>query len=347
MDMSRKEVMRHIEPYVADNLTTLLRKPEHNWQPMDYTPDLSRDEGFEQLRLLREEAARLPQDVLTVLIGDMITEEALPTYASWIATLDGVLDDKGEPSSAWAAWNRGWCGEENRHGDVLNRYLYLCGRVNMRAIEQTVNNLIYDGGDTGNENDPYRTFIYTSFQEIATRVSHLNVGKYARQHGAELLYSMSARIAGDENRHARAYKSFITKIMEVDTNEAVLAFQDMMKKKITMPAMYMREDGAASGDTFKKFEAVASRLKVYTSTDYIEIVEHLLQEWKIEHLTGLSSAAAEAQDYLCGLPGRYRKVIDRMAGRKQVVDTTDYQFSWHIPTDGVVPFTSELAIDIL
>ena len=197
MDMSRKEVMRHIEPYVADNLTTLLRKPEQNWQPMDYTPDLSRDEGFEQLRLLREEAARLPQDVLTVLIGDMVTEEALPTYASWISTLDGVLDDKGEPTSAWAAWNRGWCGEENRHGDVLNRYLYLCGRVNMRAIEQTVNNLIYDGGDTGNENDPYRTFIYTSFQEIATRVSHLNVGKYARQHGAELLYNMSARIAGE------------------------------------------------------------------------------------------------------------------------------------------------------
>ena len=346
-EMTRLEVMKHLEPFIADNMDTLLRKPEQNWQPMDYSPDLSKEEGFEQLRALRAEAARLPQDVLTVLIGDMITEEALPTYAGWIATLDGVLDGKGEPNTAWGAWNRGWCAEENRHGDVLNRYLYLCGRVNMREIELTVNNLIYDGGNTQNENDPYRTFIYTSFQEIATRVSHLNVGKYARDCGAELLYNMSARIAGDENRHARAYKTFIQKIMEVDANEAVLAFQDMMKKKITMPAMYMRERGLDPGDTFEKFEAIATRLKVYTATDYVEIVEHLLQEWDIQHLGGLSSKAAEAQEFLCSLPGRYRKIIDRVAGRKQPVDTRDFQFSWHMPLEIVPELTPSMAAEML
>lgn len=347
MTPSRLEVMRHLEPFIADNLTTLLREPEQNWQPMDYSPDLSKEEGFAQLLSLREEAARLPQDVLTVLIGDMITEEALPTYAGWIATLDGVLDGKGQPNTPWGAWNRGWCAEENRHGDILNRYLYLSGRVNMREIELTINNLIYDGGNTQNENDPYRTFIYTSFQEIATRISHLNVGKLAREHGASLLYNISARVAGDENRHARAYKTFIQKIMEVDVNEAVLAFQDMMKKKITMPAMYMRERGAAPGDTFEKFEAVANRLKVYTGTDYVEIIEHLLQEWNIEKLGGLSSAAAEAQEYLCNLPGRYRKIIDRVASRKAVADTRDYGFSWHLPSEGVSVLTPKLAEEML
>jgi acyl-[acyl-carrier-protein] desaturase len=28
-------------------------------------------------------------------------------------------------------------GEENRHGDLLNKYLYLSGRVNMREVEMT------------------------------------------------------------------------------------------------------------------------------------------------------------------------------------------------------------------
>jgi hypothetical protein len=28
--------------------------------------------------------------------------------------------------------DRQWTGEENRHGDLLNKYLYLSGRVNMR-----------------------------------------------------------------------------------------------------------------------------------------------------------------------------------------------------------------------
>lgn len=345
--MSRMEVMRHLEPFIAANMDTLLRKPEQNWQPMDYSPDLSREEGFEQLRALREEAARLPEDVLTVLIGDMITEEALPTYAGWIATLDGVLDGKGEPNTAWGAWNRGWCAEENRHGDVLNRYLYLCGRVNMREVELTVNNLIYDGGNTQNENDPYRTFIYTSFQEIATRISHLNVGKYAKSYGAELLYSMSARIAGDENRHARAYKTFIKKIIELDPNEAVLAFQDMMKKKITMPAMYMRERGLNPGDTFEKFEAIATRLKVYTATDYVEIVEHLLDEWDLQHLAGLSSKAAEAQEFLCSLPGRYRKIIDRVASRKTPEIDQHFEFAWHQPTSAVPELTPSMAAEML
>ena len=333
MRPARLEVMQHVDPFVAEKLPVFLRDPETNWQPSDFTPDLSSEGGFEALRELREEAARLPEDALVILVGDMITEEALPSYASWISTLEGV-GVSGEPSTAWGAWNRAWCGEENRHGDLLNRWLYLSGRVNMREVEITVQNLIADGGDTKNENDPYRTFVYTSFQEIATRVSHLNVGKIARSVGAEKLYQLSAKIAGDEQRHARAYKYFIQKILEIDTNEAVLAFQDMMKKKITMPAMYMRERGEKIGETFRKFEEVAKRAGVYTGWDYIEIVEHLLKEWDIEHLTALSPAAAKAQDYLCGLPGRYRTLLERAAaraGKKSEAAPLPLEFTWILP----------------
>jgi hypothetical protein len=44
-------------------------------------------------------------------------------------------------------------------------------------------------------------------------------------------------------RHAKAYKYFIEKIFEVDPNEAMLAFEDMMRKKIVMPAHFLREMG--------------------------------------------------------------------------------------------------------
>ena len=331
---SRLEVMRHVERFVADKLPVFLRGAEINWQPSDYTPDLSSEAGFEALRELRDEASRLPEDALVILVGDMITEEALPSYASWISTLEGV-GVSGEPGTAWGAWNRAWCGEENRHGDLLNRWLYLSGRVNMREIEITVQHLIADGGDTQNENDPYRTFIYTSFQEIATRISHLNVGKIARSVGAEKLYELSAKIAGDEQRHARAYKYFVSKFLEVDTNEAILAFQDMMKKKITMPAMYMRERGAQIGDTFKKFEQVAGRTGVYTGWDYVEIVENLLADWDVQHLGGLSPAAEKAQDYLCRLPERYRTLLQRMQGRgprkSEEEGDEPVTFTWILP----------------
>ena len=325
MHHNRLEVLKHVETFLESQIGVLLRDPDKSWQPSEFLPNLRTEEGFEELRNLRAEAQELPQDVLTALVGDMITEEALPTYASWIFPLEGV-NTQGEPDTVWGAWNRGWCAEENRHGDVLNKYLYLTGRVNMKEVEHTIHHLISDGGDTLTDNDPYRTFIYTSFQEIATRVSHLNVGKLAQKAGAESLFKMSSRIAGDEQRHARAYKLFISKFMEVDPNEVMLAIQDMMKKKITMPAMHMRERGGQIGDTFKKFEVIATRNNIYTPRDYIEILDNLVTDWDIEHITGLSPVAEKAQDYICRLPDRYRKIVNRMKVRPE--DDEPINFSW-------------------
>ena len=57
-------------------------------------------------------------------------------------------------------------------GDLLNKYLYLTGRVNMKAIEVTIQNLIGSGMAPKTENNPYLGFVYTSFQERATKISH-------------------------------------------------------------------------------------------------------------------------------------------------------------------------------
>ncbi|CAI0448471.1 unnamed protein product [Linum tenue] len=75
----------------------------------------------------------------------MITEEALPTYQTMLNTLDGVRDETGASLTSWAIWTRAWTAEENRHGDLLNKYLYLSGRVDMKQIEKTIQYLIGSG----------------------------------------------------------------------------------------------------------------------------------------------------------------------------------------------------------
>src|SRR5690606_36578037 len=147
-------------------------------------------------------------------------------------------------------------------------------------------------------NDPYRNFIYTSFQELATNVSDRRVAAFAKRDGDKLLAKMCGVIPADEARHAKGYMSFISKAMEVDPSEVMLAFEDMMRKKIVLPAHMLRESGEPQGDAFTHFSDAAQRLGVYTAVDYVDILKELLREWKVESVKALNEAGERARDYL-------------------------------------------------
>lgn len=316
----RREVMKHIEKYMLQKINEFLRPADVIWQPSDLLPDSSRESFFSEIKELQESAAGLSYDLIAVLIGDTITEEALPTYESWLTMVQGVSKDE---DSGWMKWTRHWTAEENRHGDLLNKYLYLSGRVNMRMMEVSTQYLISDGFDIGTGADPYRNFIYTSFQEVATNISHRRVASQAKRDGDTLLSKMCGMIAADEARHAKAYKSFISRIFEVDPSEAMLAFEDMMRKKIVMPAHFLRETGLRVGQTFGHFTDAAQRLGIYTAIDYVDILKSLTEEWHIASVKELSEAGERARDYIMNLPSRLIRVADRMKN-----PLLEYKFSW-------------------
>jgi acyl-[acyl-carrier-protein] desaturase len=221
---------------------------------------------------------------------------------------------------------RQWTGEENRHGDVLNKYLYLSGRVNMREVEITTHHLINDGFDPGTGRDPYKNFVFTSFQELATYVSHNRVAQLAKKYGDKKLYKMCNLISGDEMRHHLAYTEFVKRIFEVDPSEMMLSFQDMMKKKITMPAHLIRESGESIGTAFEKFSESAQRLGVYTAMDYVDILKKLNEKWEIDKICNLTDEAEKARDYLMKLPERMTKISERL-----VVPGEEQLFKWVQP----------------
>jgi acyl-[acyl-carrier-protein] desaturase len=103
----------------------------------------------------------------------------------------------------------------------------------------------------------------------------------------------------------------------------MLAFADMMKKKIVMPAHLLRESGMGVGQLWSHFSDAAQRSKVYTTQDYVDILKSLLDEWEIEKMGSLNDAAEKARDYLVKLPGR----LERIAERKTVPELP-YQFKW-------------------
>lgn len=316
----RLEVMQTIEKSMDSLLEKYLKPIETNWQPSDFLPDSTKDSFFEDIKELQELAQELSYDFWAVLIGDTVTEEALPTYEAWLMDVEGV-DQDGQ--NGWSKWVRAWTAEENRHGDVLNKYLYLSGRVNMREMEISTQYLLNDGFDIGTGRDPYRNFIYTSFQELATNVSHRRVAAMAKKGNNLNLAKMCGNIAADEARHANAYIEFIRQIFELDPSEVMLAFADMMKKKIVMPAHMLRESGNPMGELFDHFSDAAQRLGVYTTFDYIDILDDLLERWEIDKINSLSDEAQRARDYLMKLPARLRRISERIR-----IPEKQYEFKW-------------------
>ena len=322
----RKEVMQTLEKKVDIFTKDYLIQPEIIWQPSDFLPNPQSNSFINEVEEIRELSKELGNDFWISLVGDMITEEALPTYESWLLDLDGI-DQHGENGdNGWAKWIRMWTAEENRHGDVLNKYIYLSGRVNMKEVEITTQHLIADGFDIGTSRDPYKNFVYTSFQELATYVSHNNVAKIARKAGMKNLGKMCKIIAGDEMRHHKAYTEFIRQIFAIDPSEMMLAYFDMMKLKITMPAMHLRESFEAKGGLFEKFSEIAQRAGVYTSFDYVDIIKKLNSSWSLDTITGLNDEAEKARTYLMRLPERMERIAERI-----VVPDTKHQFKWMNP----------------
>lgn len=323
------EVIEDIAPIagaMVDDI--LLETGEAAWQPQDFLPDLSKEGWEDEVKELRKMAEGVPDDILVVLVGDMVTEEALPTYQTLLNTFEGCDDPTGDADSAWARWSRGWTSEENRHGDLLNKYMYLGGRCDMRSVEVTIQHLITNGFNPDAQKDPYRGFVYTSFQERATKVSHGNVGRLAGEFGDSKLKKICAKIAGDEARHEKAYQTFCEEILKRDPDGLIMVFGDMMRGQITMPAELMTD--GINKNLYEDFSAVAQRLEVYTALDYAEILGHLVRRWDLEHLEGLSAEAEKERDYLCKLPQRYKKLAERSMNKKKRVDEEEPErsFSW-------------------
>jgi acyl-[acyl-carrier-protein] desaturase len=283
------------------------------------------------VRELQKRSSAISDDHLLVLVGDMITEEALPTYMNMLNTLDGVRDETGASETAWAQWTRKWTAEENRHGDAMNKYLWLTGKVNMKAVEVTIQNLIGSGMDPKTENNPYLGFIYTSFQERATKVCHGNTARFAKEHGDDALSKMCGLIAADEGRHEIAYQRIVDELFKRDPEGTMLAFADMMEKQIVMPA-HMMDDGEhrsrTGKDLFADYSAVAERTGVYTPHDYIDIMQHLINRWNVGGQK-VSGEASKAQEYLMKQPARIRKLADFAAKKKAAKSATAHESSRH------------------
>ena len=98
------EVIESLQGFVGENLF-LLAPVDQAWQPTDYLPDLTTDEWAHNLSQYRDTAQRVSDDLLVILVGNLVTEEALPNYA---VSLEQIAQDPtGTGTAPWAALAQG------------------------------------------------------------------------------------------------------------------------------------------------------------------------------------------------------------------------------------------------
>jgi acyl-[acyl-carrier-protein] desaturase len=316
-------MLRELEPSL-EGLLSNLKPVDDCWQPSDLLPVMGSETWRDEVESLRGEAARLTDEMIVVLAGNIVTEEALPSYLAAINRdhVGGAAGTSGTDSHAWARWSRQWTAEEKRHGDVTRTYLYLTGRANMKAVERTVQHLLRNGFDTNAEGDPYRGMGYAAFQEHATKRAWSQLGQLAGNVGAPLLRRICGVVAADEARHERVYVGLLREALRLDPVGALEALEATLCGGVIMPARSMT-DGRDS-QLFSRFAGVVHRIGVFTLSDYAESLAQLIETLGLSSLAGLAGEAERAREAICTLPEEHRRRA--LLGAKQI--PRPVPFSW-------------------
>jgi acyl-[acyl-carrier-protein] desaturase len=287
------DMLKALEPALARGLE-LHRAKATEWFPHDYVPyEVGRnyvEEPWEEKDSDLSPIARVSLEV------NLLTEDNLPYYhlAIWKA-----FDDDG----LWGAWVRRWTAEEGRHSILLRDYLTVTRGVDPERLEQGRMDMVLRGwypnfAETG----PLDGVIFTTIQELATRLSHRNTGEITEDESAR---RVCARVATDENLHYVFYRDLATHAIAVDPSAALLA----IKRQLIGFAM----PGADMPGFRDKAKAMA-RAGIYNVRIHVEQVLRPVLEnhWKIGELDGLSDEAKQAREDIYAHLARLDRIATKL-----------------------------------
>lgn len=272
-------LLADLEPTVAENLDRHLEIAKE-WMPHEYVP-WSEGRNF---ALLDGEPWSVEQSTLSPLARvalevNLLTEDNLPSYHREVERVFGR-------DSAWGTWVHRWTAEEGRHAFCIRDYLLVTRGVDPDELERARMLTMETGYETGDK-ALLNVCAYVSFQELATRVSHRNTGRYTEDPVAEKLLS---RVAMDENLHMIFYRNIVQAAFELTPNQTMRAITDEVL------------DFAMPGSVIPGFTRKAVQIAKAGIYDlrihHDDVVMPLLRQWGVFDLEGLDADGEQARTEL-------------------------------------------------
>jgi acyl-[acyl-carrier protein] desaturase len=264
------ELTPHAERLLARHLEVA-----QEWYPHEYVPyRLGRDFDREPWT---PDQPRLTGVAQTAFEIGLLTEDNLPSYHRLIHR------EFGKGDGAWMAWVGRWTAEEGRHAIVLRDYLTVTRNIDPVLLERGRMATVQRGFDHEGPG-VLRGLAYVAFQELATRISHRNTGRYSDDPVADRIM---VRIATDENLHMVFYRDIVAAALALRPSEAVCAIVDEVLD-FKMPGTGI--------PGFRRKAAEIAKAGIYDIRAHRdEVLLPLIGYWKIFDLTALDAAAEEAR----------------------------------------------------
>jgi acyl-[acyl-carrier-protein] desaturase len=166
-----------------------------------------------------------------------------------------------------------------------------------------------DGNGGSRALDPLDGVVYTTLQELATRLAHRNTGTFTQD---PLIEKLTARIATDENLHYVFYRELGKAALEIDPSQMMLAINRQVTG-FAMPGLDIPE--------FKQKAIEIAKAGIYDLRIHHDevVLPVLFTHWKIDEVSGLSDEAEQARvgisNYLTMLDAMATHYEDKRAAR--------------------------------
>jgi acyl-[acyl-carrier-protein] desaturase len=296
--MAQTELLRELDQVVVGELNRH-EKVAKEWFPHDYVP-WSQGRSFDGLMdgaPWSQSDSEICDVARSALIVNLLTEDNLPSYHHEIALIFGRDD-------AWGEWVHRWTAEEGRHAMAMRDYMLVTRMVDPVALERFRMKHMSAGYESAHSGELMGSLAYVSFQELATRVSHRNTGKFTNDPMCENLLS---RIAADENLHMIFYRNLMDAALQISPDQAMVAILNVVQN-FEMP-----------GTGIPGFQRKAVQMAVEGIYDLRqhkdEVLDPVLRFWKVFELEGLSaegeSARTELAEFMDGLEKQALRFEDK------------------------------------
>ncbi len=292
-----RELLEQLEATVEANLGRHLASAE-DWMPHEYVP-WREGRNYAGLggQAWSADQSRLSPVARTAMELNLLTEDNLPSYH---AELVQTFGRRG----AWGVWVNRWTAEEGRHASCIRDYLLVTRGVDPERLEQSRMATLQAGWNSGGK-PVLQAFVYVSFQELATRISHRNTGRYC---GDPIAETLLARIAMDENLHMIFYRDLVAAALEIAPSQTLRAVADEV-------AGFVMPGSVVPG--FARAAIQIARAGIYDlRIHHDDVIMPLMRHWRIFEITGLDAEGEQAQHDLAAALGALDARATRFAERR-------------------------------